>query len=231
MVKKVPGFHLRGHEVKRIETFSDAVFAFAVTLLIVSLEVPHSFDELMTTMRGIFAFGICFTLLLLIWHEQHVFFRRYGMEDIRTIFLNCALIFIVLFYVYPLKFLFSLMFGDSIYGPGKSPFSIELKQVPVLLVIYGVGYILVFFILMMLYIHALRNKAALELTAIEIFDTKTKIYSQVVQISVGVLSVITAVLLPLDLAGLAGLVYLLLGVALTVYYFRRGKTRKRLFHE
>ena len=30
---------MRGHEVKRIEAFSDAVFAFAVTLLIVSLEV------------------------------------------------------------------------------------------------------------------------------------------------------------------------------------------------
>lgn len=36
-------FRFRGHEVRRIEAFSDAVFAFAVTLLIVSLEVPRSF--------------------------------------------------------------------------------------------------------------------------------------------------------------------------------------------
>jgi uncharacterized membrane protein len=43
------GFRLRGHEVKRIEAFSDAVFDFAVTLLIVSLEVPKSFEELMVT--------------------------------------------------------------------------------------------------------------------------------------------------------------------------------------
>jgi len=229
--KRKTGFQLRGHEVKRIETFSDAVFAFAVTLLIVSLEVPHSFEELMTTMRGFFAFGMCFTLLVLIWYEQHIFFRRYGMDDTWTVVLNSALIFIVLFYVYPLKFLFSLMFSDSIYGSGKSPFSIEGKQIPLLMVIYGVGYVLIFFIFTLLYRHALRNKAALELTVAETFDTRTKVYSQLVQISIGILSIVTALLLPPQLAGLAGLVYLLIGVALTIYYWRRAKIRKRLFHE
>src|ERR1700759_5012359 len=94
------GFQLRGHEIHRIETFSDAVFAFAVTLLIVSLEVPQTFQELLESMRGFVAFGICFTLLLLVWHEQHIFFRRYGLDDRTTIVLNAALLFVVLFYVY-----------------------------------------------------------------------------------------------------------------------------------
>jgi uncharacterized membrane protein len=185
----------------------------------------------MTTMRGFFAFGMCFTLLVLIWYEQHIFFRRYGMDDTWTIVLNSALIFIVLFYVYPLKFLFSLMFSDSIYGSGKSPFSIESKQLPLLMVIYGVGYVLIFFIFTLLYWHALRNKTALELTAAEAFDTRTKSYSQLVQVSIGILSIVTALLLPPQMAGLAGLVYLLIGVALTIYYRRRAKIRKRLFHE
>jgi uncharacterized membrane protein len=229
--KNRSGFQLRGHEVKRIETFSDAVFAFAVTLLIVSLEVPHNFDELMTTMRGFFAFGICFTILVLIWHEQHVFFRRYGMDDAWTIALNCALLFIVLFYVYPLKFLFSLAFSDNIYGSGKSPFSIKSQQLPLLMIVYGVGFILIYSIITLLYIHALGKKTVLDLTATEAFDTRTKIYSQIVMISIGLLSIIVALVLPPKLADLAGFVYFLIGIALTIYYSRRTKIRRRLFHE
>lgn len=42
----------RCHEVLRIEAFSDAVFAFSITLLIVSLEVPRTFSELTKVMQG-----------------------------------------------------------------------------------------------------------------------------------------------------------------------------------
>src|SRR5690242_2973638 len=87
-------FRFRGHEVRRIEAFSDAVFAFAVTLLIVSLEVPKNFEELMVTIRGFFAFGVSFILLMMIWYEQNIFFRRYGLDDLKTIVLNCILIFL-----------------------------------------------------------------------------------------------------------------------------------------
>jgi uncharacterized membrane protein len=52
-------FRWRGGEITRLEGFSDAVFAFALTLLVVSLEVPHTFDELLDTIRGFPAFGIC----------------------------------------------------------------------------------------------------------------------------------------------------------------------------
>ena len=223
------GFHLRGHEVKRIETFSDAVFAFAVTLLIVSLEVPKSFEELLITMRGFFAFGICFTLLLLIWHEQHVFFRRYGLEDTITIVLNSVLMFIVLFFVYPLKFLFTLIFSDSIYGAGKSPFSIKQSQLPSLMLIYGLGYIIIYGIFLLLYLHAYRNKLLLQLTTLELFDTRTKIFLQVILIAIGTLSVICSLILPLEQQGWSGLVYCLIGVALTIFYRARAKMRKKVY--
>jgi hypothetical protein len=60
-------------------------------------------------MRGFFAFAICFALLLQVWHEQYRFFRRYDLQDSISIVLNCILLFLVLFYAYPLKFLFTLL--------------------------------------------------------------------------------------------------------------------------
>lgn len=222
------GFRIRGHEVQRIETFSDAVFAFAVTLLIVSLEVPKSFDDLLISMRGFFAFAICFTLLMLIWYEQHVFFRRYALDDVWTMVLNSMLIFIVLFYVYPLKFVFSLLFGDMIYGADKNPHSIREAQVPELFVIYGIGYLVIYLIFFFLYAHVLRRRGHLQLTPLEEFDTKTKMYAQLTMVVIGFCAVILALTLPAKLAGLWGWWYFVIPPAIWMLHARRGRFRKRI---
>src|SRR5258708_4024016 len=88
------GFRWRGGEVARIEGLSDAVFAFAVTLLVVSLEVPKTFNELAEIMRGFVPFAICFTFLMQVWYEQYRFFRRYNLQDTTSIIVNCFLLFI-----------------------------------------------------------------------------------------------------------------------------------------
>ena len=133
------GFSWRGEEVSRIESFSDAVFAFAVTLLVVCLEVPKTFDELISTMRGFFAFAICFWLLLAAWFEHYKVFRRYGTSDSYTMRLSAVLLFIVLFYVYSLKFLFVLVADqllgyDTTVGSSASAIveEIEPGQLPIL---------------------------------------------------------------------------------------------------
>jgi uncharacterized membrane protein len=56
-------FHLRSTEISRVEGFSDAVLAFAVTLLVISLEVPTTFNELLEKMHGFIAFAISFAML------------------------------------------------------------------------------------------------------------------------------------------------------------------------
>ena len=86
--------HLK--EISRLEAFSDAVFAFALTLLVVSLEVPSSYAELMNTMRGFVPFACTFALVTWIWYEHNKFFRRYGLEDPFTVFINGTLLFLVL---------------------------------------------------------------------------------------------------------------------------------------
>src|SRR5258708_39086337 len=113
LTKKKQSIEWRSHEPSRLETFSDAVFAFAVTLIIVSLEVPKTFNDLFETMKGTLSFAICFTVLFLIWNSQNIFFRRYGLSDSWTVALNGMLLFVVLVFAYPLKFLFGLLFSFS----------------------------------------------------------------------------------------------------------------------
>jgi uncharacterized membrane protein len=72
-------------EISRLEAFSDAVFAFALTLLVVSLEVPSSYRELMNIVRGFIPFACSFAIVTWIWYEHNKFFRRYGMEDPFTV--------------------------------------------------------------------------------------------------------------------------------------------------
>jgi uncharacterized membrane protein len=225
------GFRNRGEEIKRIETFSDAVFAFAVTLLIVSLEVPKTFQELLISMRGFVAFAICFTLLMLVWHEQNIFFRRYALDDKASIFLNAFLIFIVLFYVYPLKFLFSLLFSDLIYPAGKNPFSISESDTPQLMAIYGLGYVAIYSVFFLLYFHALRKKHALQLDRMEVFDTKTRMYGQLIMVAIGVCAVILALVLPPGKAGMSGFFYMAIGPVFWLVHGRRAVIRRRMLQQ
>jgi len=139
----------------RLENFSDAVFAFAVTLLVVSLEVPRSAADLFAVMRGFIAFGICFLFLVLIWVEHSRFFKRFPMADAVTVALNMLLLFVLLLYVYPLKFLFAALASSMIWG--ESVISINtLEEFRSLMVIYGLGFLALNLILVCMKLHALR---------------------------------------------------------------------------
>lgn len=213
------GFRWRGAEITRLEGFSDAVFAFAVTLLVVSLEVPKTFHELMQAMRGFAAFGICFALLSDVWFNHYRFFRRYGLQTPWAVFLNCMLLFFVLFYVYPLKFLFVSVLN----GRG----GIEAQEARTLFVIYGGGYAAVFLVLALLYLHAWRKRGELGLNQLELLKTRHGLIDQIAMVIVGLGSASLALSLPLRWVGLAGYVYFVIGVYFTVAGKIFGK-RKRL---
>lgn len=228
-------FRWRGGEITRVEGFSDAVFAFAVTLLVVSLEVPQTFTELLEAMRGFIAFAICFALLTSVWYRHYIFFRRYGLQDRYTTLLNFVLLFLMLFYVYPLKFVFTLLvnqmfgFGTDIALPnGATEPMIESSQSPLLFVIYGAGYVAVLLVFVLLYRHAFRQRAALELNAIETFDTISTMQGWLLDIGVGVISILIALIGGSGSAAWAGYAYFLIALERTIHGSLRGRQRRRL---
>jgi uncharacterized membrane protein len=221
----------RSHEPTRLETFSDAVFAFAVTLIIVSLEVPKSFDELFETMKGFVSFGVCFALLFIIWNNQNIFFRRFGIVDAYTTFLNGVLLFLVLTYTYPLKFLFTMLFSsDETYlSHGLKLSMIRVEQIPTLMYIYNIGYTLIYILFYLMYKHARKHATQLELTAYELFETNSQIYINLLNVSIGLLAILLTFLLPMGVKGASGFSYFLLAFVYPIFFSLRGRKSRKLF--
>jgi uncharacterized membrane protein len=212
----------RRREVARIEGLSDAVFAFAITLLVVSLEVPKSFDELLHTMRGFPAFAISFALLFQIWWRHYRFFRSYDLEDGTVIVLTGFLLFVVLFYVYPLKFVWALVVSQF---QRDHAMTIAVDEGPLLMIIYGSGVVAVFATLALLYAHAYRRRDALELTGLEMADTRVEVLRNTAIAAIGTTSVVLA------LAGLvraSGFVYFAIGLSEWQLGAYRGRLHRRI---
>lgn len=215
-------FRLRAHEVSRLEAFSDVVFGFAISLLVVSLEAPKSFHELMEMMSGIVPFGICFFIFVDIWFEHHHFFRRYALQDKPVIVLNTLLLFVLLFYVYPLKYVFVSFFA-SIRGISTG---LRAEDGPNLFTIYGAGVIAVFTLLALMYRHAWTKRDELGLNEVEQIDTLASIWDNGCMAAFGVISTILAHTLPLRLSMLAGFVYTFIFIPKSVIPSVMGRKRR-----
>ncbi|MEO6521150.1 MAG: TMEM175 family protein [Mucilaginibacter sp.] len=219
----------RCHEPLRLETFSDAVFAFALTLIVMSIEVPKSFTELTELMKGTLSFGMCFILLFTIWSSQNIFFRRYGLNDRYTTVLNGILLFISLIYIYPLKFLSTLLLQDSYIEHGELIKRMTPAQAPALLIIYGAGYVAIYLLFFLMYKNAERHATELEFTAKELFETQTTTYVNLMSMIIGCISILLAIILPASISGIAGFIYFLIGPTYGFWYAYRGKKSRLLF--
>jgi uncharacterized membrane protein len=222
------GFEWRGEEITRIEGLSDAVFGFVIALLIVSVEVPKTYDELVLTLKGFLAFGACFALLMLIWYKQYKFFRCYNLEDMTSIVLSMMLLFLVLFYAYPLKFMFMAWLGPNVPGT-PSAFS-SYEEYRNIFAVYALGFIALYLIFGFMYLHAYRIREELVLNEVELWDTKHEYREAFMCCGVGVLSLSIAEFAPDEYVGLAGAVFGLMGVVGWVHGRWSSKHRKKIYN-
>ncbi|MEP7265150.1 MAG: TMEM175 family protein [Bacteroidota bacterium] len=227
----------RLHEPTRLEAFSDAVFAFALTLVVISLEVPHQFEELLMLMKGFFGFAFCFLFLMLIWHDQYTYFRRFGLQDTRTTFYNMVLLFMVIYLVYPLKFLFFYL-SSGFSGQNMNSETVlrfqNQGEVCQLMIIYGIGYLTIYILMTLMYAHALKRKNDISLSPLEVYNTRTYMYTFMGRIGVVLLSIAIAIY-GLNKEGLyaflSGISYSGIGLVMWGVNAKRSKKIKTLFSQ
>src|SRR5207245_1315158 len=107
-----------------------------------------------------------------------------------TVVLNLALLFMVLFFVYPLKFLFGVMIGDfGIHRTIMTAHGMERvvlpEHKPLIFAIFGAGFAGVMLVQLLLYRHAWTLRDVLGLDEYERFETRHAIRRLAAAIGVG----------------------------------------------
>lgn len=125
----------------RLDTFVDAAFAFALTMLVVSIDrIPSSLDELLTILKDIPAFAVSFLQVMLFWVGHRRWRRMAGHTRASATAWSLGLVFTVLVYLYPLKLMFSMFFhwlsAGALPGGFDNP---KATDMPVLFAIFSVG--------------------------------------------------------------------------------------------
>lgn len=189
----------RRHQPTRLEGFVDASFAFAVTLLVISIgHVPGSVPEMLHALRGLPAFAACFLAIARIWKSHRDWSRHYDLEDPAAQVLSLLLVFVVLVYVYPLRLLFALFFewvsrGYLVDQPVQLSNVDELRSA---FEVYGIGFCAISALFALLYRHALRLADVIGLDTRERIATQINVVVWTALVGVGLLSVLSAALLP-----------------------------------
>ena len=233
MLAKLPtkqGFRLRGLDMTRLETFLDAAFAFATTMLVISVsKLPETYSELILALKGIPAFAASFAIMMFFWISHRKWSRYYGLEDGISVFFSLLLIFVLLVYIYPLKLMFSAMFSWISNGWFPSEFVLHTTSELIgLYIIYGLGVATMAALMVLLYWHAKRAREELKLNQLEMILTKGEIAVWFTMSITGLTSALFALIMPLSLAVFAGFFYMSLTVSMPVVSTRYERKAKNL---
>jgi uncharacterized membrane protein len=214
-----------------MEAFADCVFGFGLTLLAVQIEVPKRYDELLNDMRGLVVFGFCFAIFFGVWSRHYMFCRRFGLQDGTVRILTAAMLFVLLGYLYPLKYLasvfvtFILKIDVGWNLPASELAKIDIAQ---LFVIYGIGFAAVQLLFAALYAHAYRMRDKLQLDELEASDARGWVTEQFAYLIVPAVSILIATFASGPLLGWAGYIYFGMGIVGWLHGSAQGKKHRAI---
>jgi hypothetical protein len=223
---RLKGFRLRGIEMTRLETFIDAAFAFAVTMLVISNgQVPDDIQALLIAFKNVPAFVASIAVLSIFWRGHWLWSRRFGLEDGVSILISWTMLVTILIYVYPLRMLFSGMFYYiTAHSVGQAIAAHTEGQLRALFAIYGLGFSAIALEVLLLNLRAWRLRDALRLNDHERSMTRAEIAGWSLPATVGLISLVLALTLPLEYVQWSGWIYMTMAVLVPLQ--RRWNARR-----
>lgn len=197
-----PNFEWRGQSVTRIENLSDIIFALALGMMLFGGAPPQTFSELVHFLVSIIPVTASFVILFVIWNAHFVFFRRYALADNVIVLINSALLLMVLFTAYPLRFIFDSFFWYVLGGITGDYTQLDIADMDMAnsarsMAFFGAGYAVIYALLSLMYGHAIRKAALIGLSAKEIQLTRMTVWMYRGEVIIAILLVLAALFTPL----------------------------------
>src|SRR3954469_8994872 len=221
---RLKGFRLRGLDMTRLETFIDAAFAFAISMLvIVAQQIPDDIGSVLAGFRNVPTFIGSIAVLSIYWRGHWLWSRRYGLEDGVSILISWSMIVTILIFIFPLKAIFGAMWYILSNGQVGHPFSLPTteQQARWIFAVYALGLIATCAEIFLLNFRAWQLRAPLQLNAREELMTRGELTGWSIPIFFGVVSLVFAFALPIEQIAWCGWIYFLMAIALRAHRFWR----------
>jgi hypothetical protein len=219
---RLHGFRLRGMQMTRLETFIDAAFAFAISMLVIAAQqIPDNIVALLAAFKNVPTVVCSIAVLGIFWRGHWLWSRRYGLEDRVSILISWAMIVTILIFIYPLKAIFGAMWYLLSSGQVGQPFSLHTTeaQARTIFAIYALGLIAISAEILLLNLRAWQLREPLRLNARERLMTRGELTGWSIPVSVGLVSLVFSFTLPIEQIAWCGWVYFLMAIILRVHWF------------
>jgi hypothetical protein len=206
---RLGGFRLRGLEMTRLETFIDAAFAFAITMLVIAAQqIPDDIETLLAAFKNVPAFVASVIVVGIFWRGHWLWSRRYGLEDGKSILISWAMMVTILIYIYPLKAIFGSMWFLLSDGHVGHPLGLRRDaQARALFAIFALGFTAIALEILLLNLRAWQLREPLRLNDREKLITRQEITGWSVPVGVGLVSLGLALTLPIEHVAWSGWIY------------------------